>query len=76
MRLEVLENVVLLSTALFGVFAKQYGPITAGVVGLSVSYSLNMTNVFDLFLRTLTYVEADIVSVERILFNVGEEVWS
>jgi ABC-type bacteriocin/lantibiotic exporter with double-glycine peptidase domain len=45
MRLEILGNIVILAAALLGVLAKEYGLVTAGVIGMSVSYSLNVTNV-------------------------------
>jgi hypothetical protein len=56
MRLEILGNVVILSAALLGVMAKEYGLITAGIIGLSVSYSLNVTNMLNFLLMSLSNV--------------------
>lgn len=56
MRLEIIGNAVILFAALLGVLAKEYGFITAGIIGLSVSYSLNMTNMLNFLLRSLSDV--------------------
>jgi ABC-type multidrug transport system fused ATPase/permease subunit len=75
MRLEILGNIVILSAALLGVVAKQYNLITAGVIGMSLSYSLNMTNMLNFLLKSLSDVETNIVSVERIseFSNINQE---
>jgi hypothetical protein len=56
MRLEIFGNVVILSAAIFGVMAKEYSLITAGIIGLSVSYSLNVTNMLNYLLTSLSNV--------------------
>ncbi|VDM69200.1 unnamed protein product [Strongylus vulgaris] len=41
-RLELLGSTVILATALLAVISRDWGTITAGAIGLSVSYSLNV----------------------------------
>lgn len=43
MRLEFIGNLVVVFAALFAVIAKEMGSISAGVVGLSVSYAMNVS---------------------------------
>ncbi|CAI4226039.1 unnamed protein product [Auanema sp. JU1783] len=65
-RLEVLGNSLIFATALLSVLAKYNGSMNAGFIGLSVSYSLNITFMMNLFIRQLSEVETNIVSVERV----------
>uniref|UniRef100_A0A1I7XC86 ABC transporter domain-containing protein n=1 Tax=Heterorhabditis bacteriophora TaxID=37862 RepID=A0A1I7XC86_HETBA len=54
------------STALLAVISKNWGSMTAGVIGLSVSYSLNITFMLNMFVRQVSEVETNVVAVERI----------
>jgi ABC-type multidrug transport system fused ATPase/permease subunit len=76
MRLEIIGNIVILSAALLAVLTKEWGVLTAGIAGISISYSLSMTNMLNFLVRSLSDVETNIVSVERIKEysdNVQEE---
>ncbi|KAI6200965.1 hypothetical protein M3Y96_00790800 [Aphelenchoides besseyi] len=73
-RLEILGNIVILAAALLSVFAARWS-ITGGLVGISVSYSLNMTFMLNFLVRSISDVESNIVAVERIreYSNVEQE---
>eukprot|EP00081_Caenorhabditis_elegans_P026970 NP_510616.2 Uncharacterized protein CELE_E03G2.2 [Caenorhabditis elegans] len=64
-RLELLGNIVIFSAAILAIIGKESG-ITAGMLGLSVSYSLNITFMLNMFVRQINEVETNVVSVERI----------
>ena len=55
-------NVIGFLSALFAVVAHP----SAGIVGLSVSYALNVTDVLNWLVRMSSEVETDVVAVERI----------
>ncbi|CAJ0593581.1 unnamed protein product [Cylicocyclus nassatus] len=65
-RLELLGSTIILATALFAVISRNWGTITAGEIGLSVSYSLNITFMLNMFVRQISEVETNVVAVERI----------
>ncbi|TKR66776.1 hypothetical protein L596_023017 [Steinernema carpocapsae] len=65
-RLEFLGNLIILSAALFAVLAKSSGTISAGLIGLSVSNSLNVTFMLNFLVRQLSDIETNIVAVERV----------
>lgn len=65
-RLEWLGSTVILATSLLAVMSRDWGAITAGAIGLSVSYSLNITFMLNLFVRQVSDVETNVVAVERI----------
>jgi len=66
-RLEFLGGLVIFGSALFAVLEVAYGGnIDAGVVGLSVSYALTVTNAMNWMVRQYCEIETNIVSVERI----------
>uniref|UniRef100_A0AC35TH94 Multidrug resistance-associated protein lethal(2)03659 n=1 Tax=Rhabditophanes sp. KR3021 TaxID=114890 RepID=A0AC35TH94_9BILA len=66
-RLEFIGSVVLLFTVLFGAIAKEMGLITStGIIALSISYSMNITEVLSFAIRCLSALETEIVSVERV----------
>ncbi|KAK3754081.1 hypothetical protein RRG08_024158 [Elysia crispata] len=61
--LEMIGNLVVLSSALFAVLSRN---LAAGLVGLSVSYSTQVTGALNYLVRTFSELETNIVSVERI----------
>uniref|UniRef100_A0A914C706 Uncharacterized protein n=2 Tax=Acrobeloides nanus TaxID=290746 RepID=A0A914C706_9BILA len=66
-RLEFIGSFVVLFAALFGVLSHEWGWVSsAGLIGLSVSYALNITNSLNMFTRQLGDLETNIVAVERI----------
>ncbi|KAF8383121.1 mrp-3 [Pristionchus pacificus] len=65
-RLETLGNGIILVTSLLAVASKAMESSTAGVIGLSVSYSLNVSFMMNLLMTRLSELETSIVSVERV----------
>uniref|UniRef100_A0A914WYV8 ABC-type glutathione-S-conjugate transporter n=1 Tax=Plectus sambesii TaxID=2011161 RepID=A0A914WYV8_9BILA len=65
-RTDFVSNVLILITALAAVYFGRYSTTSAGILGLTVSYSLNITGYFDELCRNGRDVETNIVSVERI----------
>ncbi|TIB16346.1 hypothetical protein E3P89_00354 [Wallemia ichthyophaga] len=66
MRLEVLGSSVILATALFAVTSVKRFNLDAGLVGLCISYALQITGGLNWFVRCAGEVEQNIVSVERV----------
>ncbi|KAK2714333.1 hypothetical protein QYM36_008785, partial [Artemia franciscana] len=64
-RLETIGNLVVFFASLFAVLSRSNG-LSAGLVGLSISYSLSITQTLNMFVRMTSEVETNIVSVERI----------
>ncbi|XP_068898236.1 multidrug resistance-associated protein 1 isoform X1 [Tenebrio molitor] len=62
-RLEMIGNLIILFAALFAVWGKDQNP---GLVGLSVTYSLQITQTLNWLVRMTSDVETNIVAVERI----------
>ncbi|GMS81781.1 hypothetical protein PENTCL1PPCAC_3956, partial [Pristionchus entomophagus] len=66
-RLEFIGNCVIFFAALFATFSKEWNwGVSAGLVGVSVSYALNITEVLNFAVRQISDVESNIVSVERV----------
>ncbi|XP_063585006.1 multidrug resistance-associated protein 1-like isoform X1 [Penaeus indicus] len=63
-RLEFIGNIMTFSAALFAVMSR--GSISGGIVGLSVSYALSVTQALNWLVRMMSDVETNIVAVERI----------
>lgn len=61
-RLEFIGNIMIFFAALFAVLA----PISAGTVGLSVSYAMSVTQTLNWLIRMTSDVETNIVAVERV----------
>ncbi|KAK2583563.1 hypothetical protein KPH14_009513 [Odynerus spinipes] len=63
-RLEMVGNLIIFFAALFAVLGRD--TISAGIVGLSVSYALQITQTLNWLVRMTSDVETNIVAVERI----------
>lgn len=67
-RLEFIGSLVVFSTASLSILtAVNGGKISAGVVGLAMSYALQITQALNMMVRQSVDVETNIVSVERVL---------
>nr|QFR37211.1 ABC transporter [Cyberlindnera americana] len=65
-RLEFLGSLIIAGAAGMAIVTLRYGSITSGLVGLSVSYSLQITQSLNWIVRMTVEVETNIVAVERI----------
>ncbi len=65
-RLEFLGSIIIIGAAGLCILTLKFGAITAGMVGLSVSYSLQITQSLNWIVRMTVEVETNIVSVERV----------
>ncbi|CAB3400919.1 unnamed protein product [Caenorhabditis bovis] len=65
-RLEFVGTMIVLSAALFAVLFRDSPGLSAGLVGLSVSYALNITQTLNWAVRMASELETNIVAVERI----------
>lgn len=63
-RLEIITNLLTLFVVITSVFMRDR--LTAGTVGLTITYALQITHSLNLLVRTSSDVETNIVSVERI----------
>uniref|UniRef100_A0A3Q3BEI2 ATP binding cassette subfamily C member 2 n=1 Tax=Kryptolebias marmoratus TaxID=37003 RepID=A0A3Q3BEI2_KRYMA len=63
-RLEFLGNLVVFFAALFAVISRN--SIDSGLVGLSISYALNVTQTLNWLVRMTSELETNIVAVERV----------
>ncbi|KAG8290815.1 Canalicular multispecific organic anion transporter 1 [Homalodisca vitripennis] len=63
-RLETIGNILILFAALFAVLERD--TLDPGIIGLSISYVLQITGMLNYAVRMATDVETNIVSVERI----------
>ncbi|KAI5970206.1 YCF1 [Candida margitis] len=66
-RLEFLGSVIILGAAGLSILTLSSGHLTAGIVGLSVSYALQITQSLNWIVRMTVEVETNIVAVERCL---------
>ncbi|SCU87103.1 LAFA_0E04720g1_1 [Lachancea sp. 'fantastica'] len=65
-RLEFIGSVIILGAAVLGVYRLKQGTLSAGMIGLSLSYALQITQSLNWIVRMTVEVETNIVSVERI----------
>uniref|UniRef100_A0A8R1DMH1 ABC-type glutathione-S-conjugate transporter n=1 Tax=Caenorhabditis japonica TaxID=281687 RepID=A0A8R1DMH1_CAEJA len=65
-RLEMVGNLIVLSSAGAAVWFRDSPGLSAGLVGLSVSYALNITQTLNWAVRMTSELETNIVAVERI----------
>jgi len=63
-RLEMIAKLIILLAAIFAVADR--GSVNAGIVGLSVSYALQITQTFNWMVRQVSEMESNIVALERI----------
>ena len=67
-RLEFIGSVIILAAASFAIISVSSGSgISAGFVGLSLSYALQITQSLNWIVRQTVEVETNIISVERVL---------
>lgn len=66
-RLEFLGSLIVLSAAGLAIITLKTSGISAGLIGLSISYALQVTQSLNWIVRMSVEVESNIVSVERIL---------
>ncbi|XP_078381052.1 multidrug resistance-associated protein 1-like [Oculina patagonica] len=64
LRLEFIGNCLIFFAALFGVISR--GKISGGLVGLSVTYALQITQKLNWMIRMSSQLETNLVSVERV----------
>lgn len=64
-RLEFLGFIVVLTASLIAAFSR--GSISPGIAGLTVTYSLTVTQVLSFLVRTYSDYETNVVSIERLL---------
>uniref|UniRef100_H2Z8F9 Uncharacterized protein n=1 Tax=Ciona savignyi TaxID=51511 RepID=H2Z8F9_CIOSA len=64
LRLELVGNFIVLFAAIFAVAGK--GTIDSGIVGLSVSYAMQITQTLNWMVRQSSELETNIVAVERV----------
>ena len=64
LRLELVGNLITVFAALFAVLSKNH--IDPGIVGLSISYAMNVSQTLNWLVRMTADFETNIVSVERI----------
>nr|UJH94494.1 Ycf1.1 [Starmerella bombicola] len=66
-RLELVGSIIILASSGLGVLALPSGRISAGVIGLALSYALQVTQSLNWIVRMTVEVETNIVSVERMM---------
>ena len=63
-RLEILGNIIVLFAALFAVLGRNV--LDPGIVGLSLSYAMQITQALNMLIRQTSQIENNMVSIERI----------
>ena len=64
-RLEMLGNLIILFASLFAILGRD--TLDPGIVGLSLSYSMQITQNLNLLIRQTSQIENNMVSIERIM---------
>lgn len=64
--LQLIGNVLVLGAMLFAVLFRSDDPLSAGLVGLSITYSMTITQALMMAVRTASDLETNIVAVERV----------
>ena len=75
-RLQFIGNCVVISAAMFCIFARDR--ITASLTGLSITYAMSLTSILNWLVMNTSSLETDIVAVERVLeysVNKSEAKW-
>ncbi|KAE9548400.1 hypothetical protein FO519_008381, partial [Halicephalobus sp. NKZ332] len=65
-RLEFVGNLIVLLSALLGVLWRDSPGVTPGLIGLSVSYALSITQILTWVVRMTGELETNVVAIERI----------
>ncbi|CDW52939.1 ABC membrane and ABC tran domain containing prote in [Trichuris trichiura] len=65
-RIEFISTIMVFCAAIFAVYNRDTGIMSAGMVGLSITYALTITQVLNWVMEISSFVETNIVSVERI----------
>ncbi|VDM94999.1 unnamed protein product [Thelazia callipaeda] len=65
-RLELIGNLIVFCSAIFAIFYRESGSVTAGLVGLSIAYALSITQTLNWAVRMASEFETNIVAVERL----------
>ncbi|KAH3901952.1 probable Metal resistance protein YCF1 [Saccharomycodes ludwigii] len=65
-RLETIGSFIIFCAAMLSVFRLRQGTLSAGAIGLSLSYALQITQSLNWIVRMSVEVESNIVSVERV----------
>ncbi|KAE9547185.1 hypothetical protein FO519_009603, partial [Halicephalobus sp. NKZ332] len=65
-RLELVGNLIVLFSVLLGVLWRDSPGVTPGLIGLSVSYALSITQILNLVVRMTGELETNVVAIERI----------
>eukprot|EP00080_Pristionchus_pacificus_P010482 PDM70502.1 ABC transporter ATP-binding protein [Pristionchus pacificus] len=76
--LELFGNFVVLFAALFAVISSRFLSASPGLIGLSVSYALTITEMMNMAIRMMSEMETNAVSVERVqeyTKSDGEAPW-
>ncbi|KAF7591255.1 hypothetical protein BBP40_001816 [Aspergillus hancockii] len=66
-RLEFIGSIIILASAVLSIISVATTGISAGIVGLAMSYALQITQSLNWIVRQTVEVETNIVSVERVL---------
>ncbi|KAK6042918.1 hypothetical protein COOONC_19577 [Cooperia oncophora] len=72
-RLEFIGNLVIFFAALFAVISKEFGWVTSpGIIGVSVSYALNITEMLNFGIRQNKYREGLDLVLKQFVADIGE----